>query len=140
MPVSFGFPDHRNELRKLFNLRRVNRKVLKSLKFGNDDPFKAAVINVTQELGNRWEQNAPRLTGTLASATRQTYKNNEGRVFIDSGVVNPVFGGKPSLYGGIVHRRNPWVANLVRRDAPGILVKESKRLIKALERQYESAK
>ncbi len=140
MPVNISFPGHRKELAKLFNLRRVNRKVLRSMKFGNEDPFKAAVINVTEELGKRWEQTAPRLTGTLASATRQQYRDKEGRVFIDSGVRNPVFGGRPSTYGPIVHKRQPWVSNLVRRHAPGILVTEGKRLIRALERQYEGAK
>jgi len=140
MPVNVEFPGHEKELKKLFDLRRVNRKIIKSLRHGNTDPVRGMVINVTRRIGAKWEQNAPRLTGTLASATRERVDGTEGLVFIDRGVVNPVFGGKPSTYGPIVHRRKPWIANVVRRDAPGILVDESKKFIRKLESEYESAK
>lgn len=56
---------------------------------------------------------SPYLYGVLASAHRsEAYATSpeemEGRVFIDERVVHPVLGGKPVLYGAVLHDSVPW--------------------------------
>jgi len=93
------------------------------LVIGGDSGPTRMVAYVTTELGDKWEANAPRLTGTGAAATREEVLDDIGKVFIDPTVTNPVFGGHPADYMPVVHQRQPWVAALMASDAPGILSK-----------------
>ena len=93
------------------------------LVIGGDSGPTRMMAYVATELGAKWEAGAPRLTGTLAGATREQLLDDTGKVFIDPTVTNPVFGGSPAEYGPAVHQRDPWVARLMVSDAPGILSK-----------------
>ncbi|MCC6603112.1 MAG: hypothetical protein IT327_07875 [Anaerolineae bacterium] len=93
------------------------------LVIGGDSGPTRMMAYVATELGAKWEAGAPRLTGTLAAATREQVLDDTGRVFVDPTVTNPVFGGNPAEYGPAVHQRRPWVAEVMASDAPGILSK-----------------
>lgn len=106
----------------LWDLRRRHREAIRAL--AEDDSRSAVtrmVAFVTAELGEAWEKVAPRLTGTLASATREQYFAGKGQVFIDPTVVNPILGGRPAVYGPVVHDRRPWVTQVYTADAPRVL-------------------
>lgn len=105
-------------LDELWELRRRHQEAVRQL----DGPLPDRMIAfVASRIGERWEQDAPRLTGTLASATRERVFGGEGRVFIDPSIENPVLGGLPSIYGPVVHDRNPWVERVYRSDTPQIM-------------------
>ena len=59
-------------------------------------------------------QFSPVLTGTLRAAHRgEVYVSGEraeGIIYIDPGIVNPVYGGHPAVYGMEVLERNNWPA------------------------------
>ena len=108
-------------LAALWELRETNLELLTA--FSNDGPAThRATAWVTLTLSDRLSANAPYLTGTLASAHRGTTEGNEGLLFVDDDVVNPVFDGKPVLYGEEVHLRKPWWAATFENDAESIMV------------------
>lgn len=104
-------------------LRRRLHEASRELVASGNTAVTRMVAYVTTELGERWEADAPRLTGTGAAATREQTIDGTGKVFIDPTVRNPVFGGHPADYMPVVHSRNPWVGRLMVNDAPGILSK-----------------
>lgn len=104
-------------------LRRLLRQASRELVTSGDTAVTRMAAYVTTELSERWEANAPRLTGTGAAATREQVLDDTGKVFIDPTVRNPVFGGYPVEYMPVVHSRNPWVGRIMVSDAPGILSK-----------------
>lgn len=83
---------------------------------------------VSGEYGKAWEEAAPFLTGSLASATREQVVFDTGRVYIDPAVRNPILGGYPAEYGPEVHKRRPWV-NEVFYSETARIVKEAQDLI-----------
>lgn len=83
---------------------------------------------VSGEYGKAWEETAPFLTGSLASATREQVVFDTGRVYIDPAVRNPILGGYPAEYGPEVHKRRPWV-NEVFYSETARIVKEAQDLI-----------
>lgn len=86
----------------LWQLRRDNDRMLRGL--AADGPIiNKTVAWVVNELLLETIEAAPVLTGTLASAHRGIAVGNEGLLFIDPNVQNPVFGGFPALYGEEVH-------------------------------------
>jgi hypothetical protein len=102
--------------------RRMHNAALQLVHTGNTAVDRMVAYAITN-LGERWEADAPRLTGTLAAATRERIIDETGKVFIDPTVTNPVFGGNPVEYGPAVHSRKPWVGRIMVSDAPGILTK-----------------
>ena len=76
---------------------------------------------IVDEYDEVWEERAPFLTGTLASATRSQVVFDTGRVFIDPATVNPIMGGRPVDYGPQVHERRPWVEQLFYSETPRIV-------------------
>jgi len=128
--------DQQDALAKLKRLRAANRKALEEIKSKEGTAAGKMVIGITQAFAERWEATAPRLTGTLASSTREQFRNGRGQVFIDQGTTNPVFGGKPAEYGPIVHRRQPWVAQLM-RDARRIVQAEAEVFVESIGDVYE---
>lgn len=83
---------------------------------------------VTGEYGEKWEEEAPFLTGSLASATREQVIFDTGRVYIDPAVRNPILGGYPAEYGPKVHLRKPWVNDVFYSETARI-VGEAKGMI-----------
>ena len=83
---------------------------------------------VTGEYGKAWEDSAPFLTGSLASATREQVVFDTGRVYIDPAVRNPILGGYPVEYGPEVHKRRPWVNDVFYSETKRI-VEEGQQMI-----------
>lgn len=108
-------------LKRLEALRRAAANANRQMAFGGDTAITRMVAFVTTGLGKAWEKEAPRLTGTLAAATREQIFAEQGLVDIDPTITNPVFGGNPADYGPAVHSRNMWVDRVMTNDAPGIL-------------------
>lgn len=104
-------------------LRRRLHQAARELVTSGDTAVTRMIAYVATEFGEKWEADAPRLTGTLAAATRERLIDGTGKVFIDPSVTNPVFGGNPAEYGPAVHSRKPWVGQIMVSDAPGILSK-----------------
>jgi hypothetical protein len=123
-------------LKKLEALRRAHHNATRQMVFSGDTAATRMVAFVTTELGQRWEQRAPRLTGTLAAATREQVFAEQGRVDIDPSVINPVFGGSPADYGPTVHSRNPWVDAVFSQDAPQILSTAGERFFGEIDDEY----
>lgn len=120
-------------MQALWRLRRQHQEALRRL----DGPLPDRMVAfVAVRIGQRWEEDAPRLTGTLASATREQILQGEGRVFIDPTVENPILGGLPSVYGPAVHERNPWVDRIYHTDTPQILTDMSKVFFDELNEVY----
>lgn len=108
----------------LWALRNANKQALREMQPKPTTQAGKMVQSMTAAFAEQWELDAPRLTGTLASATRETLdRQGVGMVFIDPVVTNPASGSKPSEYGPIVHRRNPWVARLFTRGGLGSVMK-----------------
>lgn len=123
-------------IKKLEALRRAHANALRQLAFSGDTAATRMVAFVTTELGKQWELRAPRLTGTLAAATREQVFNEQGLVDIDPAVVNPVFGGSPVEYGPVVHGRTPWVDQVFSQDAPKILGAAGERFFGEFDDEY----
>lgn len=123
-------------LRQLEELRQAHHEATRLLQTGGNTAVTRMLAFVAYELGEIWHRDSPRLTGTLASAEREQVFNDQARIFLDPTVVNPVFGGRPEIYGPIVHQRKPWVANLMQRDAPRILAEGGSQLFQELDGVY----
>lgn len=124
-------------LRELEELRRRHHEAARALRTTGNTAITRVLAFVTTELGEVWENRAPVLTGTLASATRERIFADYGKVFIDPTVENPVFGGMPVRYGPAVHGRKPWVDQLWANDMPRIMVEGGKRLFAELDGIYQ---
>lgn len=124
------------ELDKLWELRRKLAAAAREVVTSGDTAVTRFTAFVTTELGDRWEATAPRLTGTLASATRERIEGGEGKVFIDPSVVNPVFGGYPAVYGVEVHDRKPWVEILYTQGAQSVLVEGGQKFFGEFDRIF----
>jgi hypothetical protein len=107
-------------LAALWELREANRQLLTGLA-NNGPAIHRTAAWVTLTLDELLSANAPYLTGTLASAHRGTAEENEGLLFVDDGVINPVFGGNPAVYGEDVHLRKPWWRNTIEGEADQVL-------------------
>lgn len=123
-------------MRQLWALRRAHQMAARQMETKGDTAVTRLVAFVTTRLGQRWEETAPYLTGTLASATREQIFGEQGKVFIDPTVENPVFGGLPVIYGPAVHKRRPWVDAVFVSDAPGIIVEGGKTFFDEIGREY----
>lgn len=123
-------------LERLEALRRAHANAAKAMIITGDTAATRMVAFVTTQMGAAWELRAPRLTGTLASATREQVFDAEGKVNIDPTVVNPVFGGSPAEYGPIVHGRKPWVDQVFSQDAPQILSTAGTRFFGEIDEEF----
>lgn len=123
-------------LEKLEALRRAHASAARQMILTGDTAVTRMVAFVAVELGQRWELRAPKLTGTLASATRETVFDDQAKISIDPSVVNPVFGGRPADYGPAVHSRNPWVDQVFSQDAPQILSAAGERFFGEIDEEY----
>ncbi len=123
-------------IEKLEALRRAHASAAAQMVSGGDTAVTRMVAFITTELGQAWERSAPKLTGTLAAATREQVFDAEGKVYIDPSVVNPVFGGLPAEYGPIVHGRTPWVGQVFAQDAPQILSTAGERFFGEIDAEY----
>lgn len=123
-------------IKELEALRRAHAAAVAQMVVGGGTAADRMVAFVTTELGAAWERGAPKLTGTLAAATREQVFDTEGKVFIDPGIVNPVFGGRPGEYGPIVHGRKPWVDQVFSNDAPNILATAGERFFGEIDAEY----
>lgn len=124
-------------LRELEELRRRHHAAARALRTTGNTAVTRVLAYVTTELGEVWENTAPRLTGTLASATRERIFQDQGKVFIDPTVENPVFGGMPVRYGPAVHGRKPWVDQLWANDMPRIMAEGGERLFREMDGIYQ---
>jgi hypothetical protein len=120
-------------LDELEQVRRAHQRANRELQTKGNTAAVRMLAFATGEFGRVWEERAPFLTGTLASATRELVLDDRGRVFIDPTVENPVFGGRPAVYGPAVHVRKPWVDTLMKTDGPRILVAAGKMLFGELD-------
>ena len=123
-------------IKKLQALRRAEANALRQMVFSGDTAATRMVAFVTTEIGQAWERRAPRLTGTLAAATREQAFNEQGLLDINPAVVNPVFGGSPSDYGPVVHSRRPWVSEVFYQDTPPILATAGERFFGQIDEEY----
>ncbi len=123
-------------LQEVEELRRRHQHAQRELTASGDSAVTRMLSFVVSNLGDRWEEDAPHLTGTLALATREDVFNDEGKVFIDPTVQNPVFGGYPAIYGPAVHSRNMWVGRIVAHDAPDILTEAGTQFFAEIEAIY----
>lgn len=123
-------------LERLAALRRAHLAAAQQLITSGDTATTRMVAFVTTELSQAWELRAPRLTGTLASATQEQVFDAQGKVNIDPTVVNPVFGGRPADYGPVVHSRTPWVDQVFSQDAPRILVQAGSDFFGEIDEEY----
>ncbi len=99
----------RSSMFALWDLRNRLHEASRQLQVVGPTAVTRMLAFVTNEYGESWEENAPFLTGSLASATREEVIFDTGRVFIDPAVRNPILGGYPAEYGPKVHTRKPWV-------------------------------
>lgn len=99
----------RSSMFALWDLRNRLHEASRQLQVVGPTAVTRMLAFVTNEYGEAWEENAPFLTGSLASATREEVIFDTGRVFIDPAVRNPILGGYPAEYGPKVHQRKPWV-------------------------------
>jgi len=121
---------------KLEALRRASQAATEQMITGGGTAADRMVAFVMVGAGQAWERRAPRLTGTLALATREQVFDGDGKVFIDPVVINPVFGGRPGEYGPAVHRRKPWVGDVFAQDLPPILVQAGERFFGEIDEEY----
>lgn len=108
-------------LAALWELRSDNRNLLHGIA-SEGELVHRTVAWITLTLSDRLSANAPYLTGTLASAHRGDAFANEGYLYIDDTVVNPVMGGFASVYGEEKHLEKPWWDTTFDTEADGILV------------------
>lgn len=123
-------------LEQLAALRRAGHAAAAQMITSGNTAADRMVAFVTTELGQAWERSAPKLTGTLAAATREQVFDAEGKVYIDPSIVNPVFGGLPAEYGPIVHGRTPWVGQVFTQDAPQILATAGERFFGEIDEEF----
>ena len=123
-------------IKKLEALRRAGANATRQMVFSGDTAVTRMVAFVTTETGKAWEARAPRLTGTLATATREQVFNEQGLVDIDPFITNPVFGGLPAEYGPVVHGRRPWVDEVFSQDLQPILATASERFFGEIDAEY----
>lgn len=126
----------KESLERLAALRRAHLAAAQQLITSGDTAVTRMVAFVATELSQAWELRAPRLTGTLASATREQVFDAQGKINIDPTAVNPVFGGRPADYGPVVHSRYPWVDQVVGQDAPRILVQAGEDFFGEIDEEY----
>lgn len=123
---------------RLGELHQLNRQMLRDITAGAGGTIDKVLAQVTLDISDAAVRRSPYLTGTLASAHRgKMVGAGEGLVFIDPGVTNPVYGGRPAQYGPLVHERKAWFGDTVAQDAPRILVAAAETLINHLEDIYE---
>lgn len=126
-------------MREIEELRRRHHEAYLRLKSSDRlDPRGRMIVFITSAAGEAWEREAPRLTGTLAFATRERYYEGRGRVFIDPTIVNPL-GGRPSIYGPVVHDRygNAWVQRVFEQDVPKAAIRANAKLYEELDGVYD---
>lgn len=99
----------RSSMFALWDLRNRLHEANRQLQVVGPTAVTRMLAFVTNEYGEAWEEDAPFLTGSLASATREKVIFDTGRVSIDPAVRNPILGGYPAEYGPKVHARKPWV-------------------------------
>jgi len=126
----------RESLEELAELRRRHHEATRLVQESGNTAVTRMLAFVVTRAGQVWEETAPRLTGTLASATREQVFGGEALIYIDPTVENPVFGGYPAIYGPIVHDRRPWVENLINDRLPSILQKGAEQLFEELSWAY----
>jgi hypothetical protein len=118
----------RSSMFALWDLRNRLHEASRQLQTTGQTAVVRMLAFVTSEYGEAWEESAPFLTGSLASATREQVIFDTGRVFIDPSTVNPILGGRPSEYGPTVHMRRPWVEQVFYTETQRI-VEEGQQLI-----------
>lgn len=119
----------RTSMFALWDLRNRLHEANRQLEATGETAVVRMLAFITSEYGEKWEEESPFLTGSLASATREQVIFDTGRVFIDPSTVNPILGGKPSEYGPKVHdERNPWVERVFYSETARI-VKEGQEII-----------
>ena len=118
----------RSSMFALWELRNKVIEANRQLQVSGPTAVVRMLAFVTGEYGKAWEDSAPFLTGSLASATREQVVFDTGRVYIDPAVRNPILGGYPAEYGPIVHNRRPWV-NEVFYSETARIVKEAQVII-----------
>lgn len=123
-------------IKKLEALRRAGANASRQMVFSGDTAVTRMVAFVTTEAGKAWEARAPRLTGTLAAATREQVFNEQGLVDIDPFITNPVFGGSPAEYGPVVHGRWPWVDEVFSQDLQPVLATAGERFFGEIDAEY----
>lgn len=129
-----------NSMKALEDLRKRNKEAIKRLGTRGRTAVVKMLAFVSGKFAEAWEREAPRLTGSLALSTRA--KVNDGRgeaqVFIDPATTNPILGGKPSVYGAIVHEeRNPWVSRVFITETPKIMKQGADVIWDALDEIYK---
>lgn len=114
MLLFFGWdPGVIGEFGRLSELRKANQELIQELA----DSIETGVVGRAVAAGTlKWRDltaaDSPIDTGTLRSAHRARVEPMTdgvvGTIYIDPFVTNPVYGGRPAVYGEIVHERDPW--------------------------------
>lgn len=115
MLLFFGWePGVIGEFSRLSELRKANRELIQELADSTETGvIGRAVAGGILKWGELTAAESPYDTGTLRSAHRQRVDpwvdGVTGIIFIDPFVTNPVYGGRPAVYGAIVHDNiDPW--------------------------------
>lgn len=126
-------------MRAIEELRRRNQRAIKELEVTGRTAVTRMLAFVTGKFAEAWEKEAPRLTGSLAGATTGEVNQGQatGQVFVNPSVVNPVFGGKPSVYGVAVHERKPWVSRVFTTQTPKIVNEGADLIWEAMDEIYK---
>ncbi len=101
----------------------------------SDDGLDQAVHDTVFDGLQAAAANSPVWTGTLqASHTGEMTGFAEGRIFLRPGLINPILGGDPSIYGPMdVHPRKPWFEQTARDEMPGIIERHTEVLGRKIE-------
>ena len=124
-------------MREIKELRRRHHNAVKQLATTGNTAVTRMLAFASAEIGQKWEERSPYLTGTLSKATREQVFGGVGKVFIDPTIENPILGGYPSIYGPVVHRRKPWVQRVFVNDVPRIVTDASVKFFGEIDREYK---
>jgi hypothetical protein len=108
-------------MQPLWELQRRAREMQQATIAGAGSVVDRVGATATLALSDAASDQAPYLTGSLSSAHRGEWEDDHGLVYVDPGVINPIMGGKPSIYGVEVHGRKPWLDWTIEQDAPEIM-------------------
>ncbi len=127
MFVDFGWDDGTiGEFQRLSEWAQANRRLARELADSNGPLLMRAVAAGGLQLRDMASMYAPYDTGTLASAHRVTvepYQNGAQAVInIDEAARNPVYGGRPAIYGEVwAERYFNWFERVAEMQGDAVL-------------------
>lgn len=125
------------DLDHLWDLQQRNETLQRHITAGEGLAIDRLVSRLALSLSRLTSLHSPRVTGTLSMAHRGEAREGEGRVYLERGLVNPVGGGDPAVYGPLVHQRKPWWEQVIMQSWPGLLHAEMQALTDTFEALYQ---